>query len=100
MEELTQIQRQVLEFIADTLASGRSAPIPREISDKFGWSSKRAAECHIAALIRKGRLASERGKARSLRVVSPLAKLRNRVVDIPIFGSIPAGLPQDREQQA
>jgi repressor LexA len=100
MEELTQIQRRVLEFIADTLASGRSAPIPREISDKFGWSSKRAAECHIAALIRKGRLTSEPGKARSLRVISPLAKLRARVVDIPVFGAIPAGLPQEREQDA
>ena len=49
---------------------------------------------------RKGFLESEPGKARSLRVISPLAKLRSRIVDIPLFGSIPAGLPQTREQDA
>jgi repressor LexA len=100
MEELTEIQRRVFEFIADTLASGRSAPIPREISDKFGWSSKRAAECHIEALIRKGRLTSEAGKARSLRVVESFKPVRKTVVEIPIFGSIPAGFGSDREQEA
>jgi len=31
---------------------------------------------------------------------TPLAKLRGRVVDIPLFGSIPAGMPQAREQEA
>jgi repressor LexA len=35
-----------------------------------------------------------------LRVISPLSKLRGRVMDIPLFGSIPAGLPQAREQEA
>ena len=49
---------------------------------------------------KKGILASEPGKARSLRVISPLAKLRSRIVDIPLFGSIPAGPPQPREQDA
>ena len=48
----------------------------------------------------KGILASEPGKARSLRVISPLAKLRSRIVDIPLFGAIPAGLPETREQDA
>ena len=55
---------------------------------------------HVAALKRKGVIKAEVGKARSLRVTSPLAKLRNRIVDIPLFGSIPAGLPQNREQDA
>ena len=67
---------------------------------KARLKSKRAAACHLAALKKKGVLASEPGKARSLRVTSPLAKLRNPIVDIPLFGSIPAGLPQDREQDA
>ena len=35
-----------------------------------------------------------------MRVVSPLVKLRNRIADIPLFGVIPAGLPQPREQGA
>jgi len=100
MEELTEIQRRVFEFIAETLANGRSAPTPREISDKFGWSSKRAAECHIEALIRKGRLTSEPGKARSLRPVESFKAVRKTVVEIPLFGSIPAGFSSDRQQEA
>jgi repressor LexA len=100
MDELTEIQRRVFEFIADSLANGHSAPIPREIADKFGWSSKRAAECHIEALIRKGRLTSEPGKARSLRVMDSFRPVRRAVMEIPLFGSIPAGFGQDREQEA
>lgn len=100
MEELTEIQRRVFEFVADTLAGGRSSPTPREISEKFGWSSKRAAECHIEALIRKGWLSSEPGKARSLRPVEPFKPVRKTVVEIPMLGSIPAGFGREREQEA
>ena len=64
----------------------------------FSFRSHRAAACHLDALKRKGFIESEPGKARSLRVTSPLAKLRRRIVDIPIFGEIPAGIPEAREQ--
>ena len=35
-----------------------------------------------------------------MRLASPLAQLRSRIADIPLFGSIPAGPPQTREQEA
>jgi len=94
------MQRRVFDFVRDKLLAGRPAPTPREIAAEFGWSSKRAAECHIEALIRKGWLVSEPGKARSLRVTSPLAKLRSRIVDVPLYGSISAGFSSEREQEA
>lgn len=97
MDALTEIQRRVFDRIAATLAGGRSAPTPREIAAAFGWKSKRAAECHIEALIRKGWLTSEPGKARSLRPVKPL---RPNVVELPLFGTIPAGFGEDRDQEA
>lgn len=37
------------------------------------------------------------GRARALKLISPLRHFRRRVVDIPVFGSIPAGLGEDRE---
>ena len=40
------------------------------------------------------------GLARSLRVISPLQKLRSRIADIPLFGSIPAGFADERKQEA
>lgn len=100
MNELTAIQRRVFEFVADTLAEGRSSPTPREIAEKFGWTSKRAAECHVEALIRKGWLTSEPGKARSLRPVETFKSARKTAMEIPLFGTIPAGFGQDREQQS
>ena len=100
MTELTRAQQRVLDFIQAEVHAGRAIPTLREIADRFGFRSHRAAACHLEALRRKGVIESERGKARSLRVTSPLAKLRSRIVDIPLFGSIPAGFAQNREQEA
>lgn len=99
MVKLTPAQKRVLDFIQVELQSGRPIPTLREIAAKFGFRGHRAAACHLDAIKRKGFLESEPGKARSLRVTSPLAKLRNRIVDIPFYGSIPAGFSDDREQE-
>jgi repressor LexA len=97
MDELTEIQRRVFEFVRARLTGGHSAPTGREVAAHFGWSSKRAAECHFEALIRKGWLASEPGKARALRLND---RVHRGVVEIPLFGSIPAGFGREREQEA
>jgi repressor LexA len=100
MTELTKRQRQVLDFVQSAQRTGGPPPTLREVAVRFGFKSSRAAADHLDALKRKGFLESNPGKARSLRVISSLAKLRSRIVDIPLFGSIPAGLPQNREQDA
>jgi repressor LexA len=96
----TKKQQQVLEFIQKRQQTDGVTPSVREIAAHFGWGSPRSVSDHLDALRRKGLLRSERGLARSLRVVSPLAELRKRVADIPIFGSIPAGMPSERQQEA
>ena len=100
MNELTQRQRQVLEFIRTTQHGSGLAPTLREIAARFGFKSSRAAADHLDALKRKGFVESDSGKARSHRIVSPLHKLRSRVADIPLFGSIPAGFAEKKEQEA
>lgn len=100
MKELTPAQQRVLDFIQAEVQAGRPAPTLREMAGHFGFRSHRAAACHLQALRRKGFLQSEPGKARSLRLTSPLARLRRRILDIPLFGSIPAGWAQSREQEA
>ena len=100
MTALTPAQQRVLDFIQTEVQAGRPTPTLREIARRFGFRSHRAAACHLDALKRKGLLESEPGKARSLRITSPLAKLRRQIMDVPLFGSIPAGLAQDREQEA
>jgi repressor LexA len=100
MTELTKRQRQVLDFIQSARRSLEPTPTLREIAAHFGFKSSRASADHLDALKRKGFLESQPGKARSLRVTSPLAKLRSLIVDIPLFGSIPAGVPETRAQDA
>jgi repressor LexA len=97
---LTRKQQQFLDFIQKWQRTKGATPTFQEIADQFGFRSLNSVTEHVRLLRNKGVLVTESGKARSLRVVSPLANLRGRIVDIPLFGSIPAGLPQAREQDA
>ena len=100
MQTLTAKQRALADFIESHRQQHGSAPTYQEIADHFGFRSVNAVTGHIRLLRQKGCLASEAGKARSLRVTSPLQKLRGRIMDIPLFGTIPAGFAQDKAQEA
>ena len=75
-------------------------PTVQEIAARFGFRSPNAVTSHLQLLRKKGVISNEPHKARSLRITSPLQKFRSRIMDIPVFGSIPAGLAQDKEQEA
>src|SRR5947208_10303161 len=98
--ELTERQRQVLEFIKKTQRLTAQTPSLREIARHFGFGSMTAAADHVRALKRKGMLESSPRRARSLRVVSSLESFRRLVVDIPVYGEIPAGFADERHQEA
>jgi repressor LexA len=100
MSALTETQRRVFEFVRERLLHAHAPPTLREIANQFGYRSKRAAECHLEALMRKGWLTAEPGKARSLRLGAAAGPTRGRIADIPLFGSIPAGFGREREQEA
>jgi len=98
MPTLTQKQQAVLEFIAAE-AEGGAPPTLREIAAHFGFRSKTAAADHVRVLRQKGFLNHDpHRKARALRL-SDIRRRRPRL-DIPVFGVIPAGFPQDRYQDA
>ena len=100
MTELTRRQQQIADYIDRSQREGGGAPSYREIAAHFGFASPGSVVNHVRALRRKGILPGETGQARSLRVQSPLAGLRKRVADIPVYGAIPAGFPEDRRQEA
>ena len=98
--QLTKRQSQILEFIqAQQQATGQT-PSLREIARHFSFRSMTAAVDHVRALVRKGVLKHQEGKARSWQVVSPLKELRRLVVDIPVYGTIPAGYSEEQKQEA
>lgn len=100
MPTLTDQQQAIRDFIQVEVAAGRACPSQREIAEHFGFASKTAVVCHVRALVKKGVLAVEAGKARSLRLVDGVRAVRPAVVEIPLFGSIPAGFGREREQEA
>jgi len=97
MKELTERQKQVLEFIRHKQDSEMLAPTLREIAAHFRFSSANAALAHVQALRAKGVLKNVPGRARSLQVVGPagLGQPRPQIISVPIYGSIPAGQPQE-----
>jgi repressor LexA len=60
----------------------------------------KAASDHVAALRRKGLIAGKSHQARSLQIVSPLQEHKKPTRDVPIFGSIAAGVPEDQIDNA
>ena len=101
MAGLSKKQEAVREFIAAELSAGRPCPSHREIASHFGFSSSYAAACHVRALLKKGALVAESGKARSLRLADAYKPISRPILaSIPIFGSVPAGFGQEKEQEA
>ena len=100
MEKLTKKQEAVRKFIDSELKAGKPCPSRREIAAHFGFASHNAAACHLNALIKKGILIAEQGKVRALRLADTFPGVRRPVTaEIPLFGSIPAGFGDDREQE-
>jgi repressor LexA len=111
MKELTQRQKQILQFIQHKQDVDRLTPTLREIAAHFRFSSPNAALAHIQALRTKGFVKNLPGRARSLQVLtSTPAMLARRqafagtspppeIVSVPIYGSIPAGRPLDATQE-
>jgi repressor LexA len=100
MQELSKQQAAVRTFIAEELAAGRPCPSHREIATHFGFASSYAAACHVQALVKKGALIVKPGKARALRLAENAKPIRRpEVAEIPLFGSVPAGFGQEREQE-
>ena len=124
MKELTERQKQILDFIQHKQNSEKLTPTLREIAAHFQFSSANAALSHVQALCAKGFVKNLPGRARSLQVLEPsiglkprsssrhlpfLDELRKspekpllpgaRVISVPIYGSIPAGLPIEAAQE-
>jgi len=102
MKSLTGRQQQILQFIRGKRNAEGLSPTLREIAAHFGFSSPNAALAHVQALLAKGVLRNLPGRARSLQVMEPHApknRLRPPIASVPIYGVIPAGLPEDAAQE-
>jgi len=96
--KLTKRQAEVLDFLRSEQRDRGLIPSTREIQQHFGFASQTAAMSHLRALERKGVIQRLAGKARA--VVFPEELGREEIVDVPVYGMIPAGMPDGTEPEA
>lgn len=94
MKEITQRQKEILNFISDYQEENSYPPTVREIGDHFGVSI-RAVQDHITALQKKGFITQTQKKSRSIKVlIDERKKDTNMFLDkVPVIGTIAAGKP-------
>jgi len=98
---LTDRQREVLDFIGESIQERGYPPTLREIGERFGIRSTNGVNDHLKALEKKGYLIREDLKSRALRPVgygkaTPLSgsvSVGDDLVEIPLVGRVAAGLP-------
>ncbi len=96
--KLTDRQRELLEYLRQYQRQNGVMPSTRDIQRHFGFSSQTAAMSHLRALEKKGVIQRHPNKARA--VVFPEDLERAEIMDIPLYGMIPAGYASAQEQQA
>jgi repressor LexA len=100
---LTDRQREILDFISQSIEERGYPPTLREIGLHFGIRSTNGVNDHLRALEKKGHLQREDLKSRALRPVGapgavggaagrPDPRLAD-IVEIPVIGRVAAGLP-------
>jgi repressor LexA len=97
--ELTDRQRQILDYIADEVARRGYPPSVREIGEAVGLSSSSTVHSHLAALEEKGFIRRDPTKPRALEVLDfrsdgeKAAPLPLNVHAVPLVGRVAAGAP-------
>lgn len=94
---LTKRQQEILTFILTQQSEHGVFPTLREIQAHFKFASPFAVTRHLQALEKKGALKRQPGKSRAFISPSGFSATARRV---PIYGTIPAGLPVAAEQEA
>lgn len=92
--KLTLKQRQVFEFIEETINAAGAPPTLSEICQRFSFRSPNAAREHVRLIEQKGYLRREPRRARGIRVGGEDSSLGD-LVRVPLLGRIVAGQPTD-----
>ena len=90
MQELTERQAEILDFISVAVSETGYPPTLQEICDAMGYRSPNAARDHLLALERKGAVELEFGASRAIRLTNPGG--------VPVIGRVAAGRPILAEQ--
>lgn len=93
---LTTRQEEILDFIRTHQREHSIPPSTRVIQKHFGFASRNAAHCHLKALAAKDALMQLSDGSWGVKA----SQVQGFLLELPVYGAIPAGLPDEREQEA
>jgi repressor LexA len=91
---LTEKQQAVLDYIREQQMNTGIPPSVREIQRNFAFKSANAAFSHLRALARKGLVEQLSNRSWGLQA----KEVQTHLFSLPVYGTIPAGLPAMQEQ--
>ncbi|HEX9396215.1 MAG TPA: transcriptional repressor LexA [Burkholderiales bacterium] len=99
MDALTDRQAEVLRLVRELTEVSGYPPTRAEIAERMGFRSVNAAEQHLRALEKKGKIEISEGASRGIRVLDgrPSGRL-GRLCDLPVIGRVAAGAPMLAEE--
>src|ERR1700680_3037257 len=95
LNQLTERQREIYEFIRDKIESRGYGPTVREIGLAFDIKSPNGVMCHLKALEKKGLIIREGFSARAIQLVDH----RLYSTGLPYLGMVAAGSPTQAVEQ-
>ena len=94
MDELTERQGEILKLIRELVEVSGYPPTRAEIAERMGFKSVNAAEQHLRALEKKGKIEISEGASRGIRVLDAKPGARaGRLLELPVIGRVAAGSP-------
>lgn len=91
MKEITNRQKEVLDFIKGFITSKKYPPTMREIASNFNITANGAYD-HVKALEKKGIIHCDVNRSRAIGIVKEQKEIEE-IIDVPLLGNVAAGIP-------
>ena len=94
LERITPKQQEILEYIKETILKKGYPPAVREICEAVSLKSTSSVHSHLETLEEKGYIRRDPTKPRTIEIIDDCFQLtRREVVNVPLLGTVAAGLP-------
>ena len=92
--KITEKQKEILEYIKETILGKGYPPSVREICEAVHLKSTSSVHSHLETLERNGYIRRDPTKPRTIEILDDeFALTRREVVNVPVVGTVAAGMP-------
>ena len=92
--KITDKQREILEYIRDTILAKGYPPAVREICEAVHLKSTYSVHSHLETLEKNGYIRRDPTKPRTIEILDDdFALTRREMVNVPVIGTVAAGMP-------